>query len=53
MFGKDLGVIILFIDGGKFMKLFFGVCGWYLFEYSKYKYWVKDLMLYIISKDIL
>ena len=27
--------------------------GWYLSEYSKHKYWAKDLMLYITSKDTL
>ncbi len=29
------------------MKPFLGVRGWYLSEYSKHKYWAKDLMLYI------
>ncbi len=35
------------------MKPFLGVRGWYLSEYSKHKYWAKDLMLYITSKDTL
>ncbi|MCE5069934.1 extracellular solute-binding protein [Staphylococcus aureus] len=52
-FGKDLGVSTLPTDGGKPMKPFLGVRGWYLSEYSKHKYWAKDLMLYITSKDTL
>ncbi len=52
-FGKDLGVTTLPTDGGKPMKPFLGVRGWYLSEYSKHKYWAKDLMLYITSKDTL
>lgn len=51
--GKDLGVTTLPTDHGEKMKPFLGVRGWYLSEYSKSKYWAKDLMLYITSKDTL
>lgn len=51
--GDNLGLTTLPADNGEQMRPFLGVRGWYLSEYSKSKYWAKDLMLYITSKDTL
>ncbi|MBI5974853.1 extracellular solute-binding protein [Staphylococcus canis] len=51
--GDDLGVTTLPISNGAPMKPYLGVRGWYLSEYSHSKYWAKDLMLFLTSKDTL
>ncbi|HEC2157826.1 maltose ABC transporter substrate-binding protein [Staphylococcus delphini] len=51
--GDDLGVTTLPSDNGMKMRPYLGVRGWYLSEYSQSKYWAKDLMLYLTSRDTL
>lgn len=48
--GEDFGTTTFPTDGGKEMKPFLGVRGWFISEYSKEKYWAKDLMLFLTNQ---
>ena len=48
--GDDFGTAILPKDNGKQMKPFLGVRGWFISEYSKEKYWAKDLLLFLTNQ---
>lgn len=48
--GENFATATFPTDNGKQMKPFLGVRGWFISEYSKEKYWAKDLLLFLTNQ---